>query len=96
MVSAMTREEIALRLRAIVRERLAIDAELGPETSLLGDLQLDSLQQLELVVEIENAFEICLEPEHEEEIATVGALVEAIERRIAEGAPGAAEALARG
>jgi acyl carrier protein len=92
----MTREQIALRLREIVRERLAVDAELGPETSLLGDLQLDSLKQLELVVEVENAFGICFEPEHEQEIATVGALVAMIERRLAEGTPGAAEALARG
>ena len=80
----MTRAEIEAKLRALVRERLALEAELAPETELLGDLQLDSLKQLELVVEIENAFGICFEPEAEREIATVGALVEAIEARLAE------------
>lgn len=92
----MTREQIVAKLRGIVRERLAVDAELAPETDLLGDLQLDSLKQLELVVEIENAFGICFEPEHEQEIATVGALVAMIERRLADGTQGAAGMPARG
>lgn len=79
----MTRAEIEATLRRLVRERLALEAELSPETELVADLQLDSLKQLELVVEIENAFGICFEPEAEQEIATVGALVAAIEARLA-------------
>ena len=80
----MTRDEIALRLRAIVRERLAREAPSSPDADLLADLELDSVRQLELVVAIENEFEICLTPEDEQGIATLGELAALVERRLAE------------
>ena len=80
----MTRDEIALRLRAIVRERVAREAPPSPDCDLLGALQLDSLQQLELVVAIENEFEICLTPEDEQGLATLGELAAVVEQRLAE------------
>ena len=80
----MTRDEIALRLRAIVRERLAREAPESPDADLLADLELDSVRQLELVVAIENEFQICLTPEDEQGIATLGELAVLVERRLAE------------
>jgi len=80
----VTRDEIALRLRAIVRERLAREAPSSPDADLLADLELDSVRQLELVVAIENEFEICLTPEDEQGIATLGELAALVERRLAE------------
>jgi acyl carrier protein len=80
----VTRDEIALRLRVIVRERLAREAPSSPDADLLGDLELDSVRQLELVVAIENEFEICLTPEDEQGIATLGELAALVERRLAE------------
>ena len=80
----MTRDEIALRLRAIVQERLAQEAPPSLDTNLLGDLQLDSVQQLDLVVAIENEFEICLTPEDEQGLATLGELAALVLHRLAE------------
>ena len=42
------------------------------------------MRQLELVVAIENEFEICLTPEDEQGIATLGELAALVERRLAE------------
>jgi acyl carrier protein len=47
-------------------------------------MQLDSLQLIALVVEVENRFRVCLEPEDEARIATIGDLVEVIRRRLPE------------
>jgi len=80
----MTRPEIVERLRGILRDRLRIDDHVQLETELLGDLQLDSLQQLELWVEIENEFRICLEPADEQELHTLSDLVARIGSQLAE------------
>jgi len=80
----MTRSEIVERLRGIVRERLRVDDDVHLGTDLHGDLQLDSLQQLELWVEIENEFRICLEPADEQELRTVSDLVTRIGSQLAQ------------
>ncbi len=80
----MTRAEIFERLQRIVRDTLGDATPITPETDLLGDLQLDSVKQLELIVEIENAFEICFEPEEEHGLATVAELVALVEKRVQE------------
>jgi acyl carrier protein len=80
----VTREQIALRLGEIVRERTAPEIPLAPDTDLLGDLQLDSVQQLDLVVAIENEFEICLTPEDEQGLATLGELAALVAQRLSE------------
>jgi len=80
----MTRTEILERLQRIVHDTLGDGAPVAPETDLLGDLQLDSVKQLELIVEIENAFEICFEPEEEQGLATIAELVALVEKRMQE------------
>ena len=47
---------------------------------LVEDLELDSLRLLTLAVEVENRFRVAFEPEDDEEIVTVGDLVDAVER----------------
>lgn len=67
-------------VRQVMREHLRVEAPLSPETHLLRDLELDSLKQLTLVVELENRFRICFDPGDEDGLETLGDLV----RRIAE------------
>lgn len=55
---------------------------LSPDLHLLGDLDLDSLRRIELVIRIENQFRVRLEPEDEAEITTLGDLVRVIRRRL--------------
>ena len=67
-------------LERLLRERFDRDVALGPDTDLVGELGLDSIQQLELLVELENHFGIALEPEGDETIRTAGDLVAWVDR----------------
>ncbi|MFW5739522.1 MAG: acyl carrier protein [Myxococcota bacterium] len=68
-------------IRHVASTRLDLDCEILPSTDLLADLELDSLQQLTLIVELENHFRICFEPEDEEGVATVQDLMNVIDAR---------------
>jgi acyl carrier protein len=81
------REEILHILRGIeevAREHLDLTDEAGrprvlsPDLRLVEDLALDSIQLLTLAVEVENRFEICMDPEDEEGIETVGDLADVV------------------
>ncbi len=78
----MTREEILHGIHEVAREHLAYEGALEPPMRLVEDLALDSIRLLTLAVEVENRFEICLDPQDEEAIATIGDLVAAVERQL--------------
>ena len=64
-----------LTLSAAQVERLDDSTELGQH--------LDSIQLLQLVVAIEDHFEICFEPEDDDESTTLSEVVRIIEQRLA-------------
>jgi acyl carrier protein len=66
-------------LNRLLHERLGRSGPLLPETELVTDLALDSIQQLDLIVALENHFEIALEIEGDEGIRTIGELVACID-----------------
>lgn len=74
----MTIEKILSQVQELARERLALGVDVRPESRLIEDLGLDSLRLQALAVEVENHYRICLEPEDEEAITTVGDLVQTI------------------
>jgi acyl carrier protein len=67
-------------LQRLLRARFGRTAPLAAETDLVADLALDSLQQFELVVDLENHFAIQLDVEEPGEIRTLGELAACIER----------------
>lgn len=77
-----TRAEIEAGVREIAIVHLGLTGAVGAEARLIEDLGLDSLQIVTLAFEIENLFEIILEPEDERAIVTVGDLVDTIERLV--------------
>ena len=79
----MTREEILHGIESVAREHLGREAPLTPAMRLVEDLELDSIALLTLAVEVENRFEVCLEPEDEAEITTVGDLTDTVARKLA-------------
>jgi len=79
----MSREEILERVRRAVREDLACEVPVDESSDLLKDLQLDSLQRVTLAVALENDFEICFDPEEEQALATIGDVVDLLEREAA-------------
>lgn len=67
----------------IVSERLKVDAaEVTPEKSFTRDLGADSLDQVELVMQFEEQFELDEIPEEEsEKIQTVGDAIKYIQQK---------------
>jgi acyl carrier protein len=86
----MTEHQILEGVRQVIREHLQVHApveqveQVERETDLFRDLQLDSLKQLTLVVELENHFRVRFDAGDEEGLATVGDLVRLIERRLSQ------------
>lgn len=66
----------------VAREHLDWSGPLRPEMHLVEDLELDSIRLLTLAVEVENHFRVALDEADEEEIDTVGDLVEAVRRKL--------------
>ena len=69
------------RVIDIVAEQLGVDKEkVTPETSFVNDLGADSLDTVELVMELEEEFDINIPDDAAEKIQTVGQAIEFIEK----------------
>lgn len=79
----MSRESILAGIGKVLAAHLAIERPVDETTDLGEELQLDSLEQLTLVVEIENHFRICFDPDAEDHIRTVGDVVSVVSRGVA-------------
>ena len=72
------------KLQKIIGEVLNIDAdEVTMETSFVDDLGADSLDVFQIIMGIEEEFEIEIDNEDAEKIATVGDAVEQIKNALA-------------
>jgi len=77
-----TDEKIAEKVYGIVAEQLQVPKEdIAPGKSFIGDLQADSLDIVELVMEFEDEFKITIPDEDYEKIKTVGDAVKYIEEK---------------
>lgn len=77
----MERASVLNDVRRVLHEHLSI-ADVDETTHLFRDLELDSIQQLTLVVELENHFKICFDQGDEADIETIGDVVDAVEKRL--------------
>jgi len=69
------------RVVDIVAEQLGVDKEkVAPETSFVNDLGADSLDTVELVMELEEEFDISIPDDAAEKIQTVGQAIDFIEK----------------
>ena len=79
-----TAQEIEEKVVSIVAEQLSVDkAEISRETSFVGDLGADSLDTVELVMELEDEFDMNIPDEEAEKLQTVGAAIDYIQKQMA-------------
>ena len=76
-------EVVGERLRGLMAEQLGVDpGEMRPEASILEDLGADSLDVVELVMAIEEAFDIEVSDEDAEAMRTVGDVESYVAKRL--------------
>ncbi len=79
----MTEAEIEAKVIDIVAEQMGIDkCEISRDTSFTNDLNADSLDTVELVMEFEDEFETSIPDEQAEKIQTIGQAIDYIKDSI--------------
>ena len=73
--------EIATKVKAIIVDKLDVDEkDVTLEASFTNDLGADSLDTVELIMELEKEFDVQIPDEEAEKIVTVGDAVAFIEK----------------
>jgi acyl carrier protein len=76
-------QEIFDRVKKIVTEQLEVDPnDVTPQSNFANDLNADSLDTVELVMALEEEFDIEIPDEAAEQIATVQAAVDYISNKV--------------
>lgn len=80
----MKMEEVQSKLKEIVMDRLnAEEYQIKPEASFVEDLGADSLDIVELIMGIEEEFDIEIPDEDAEKLTTVGEAMEYVKTKLA-------------
>lgn len=78
----MSDEEIAQTVKSMVAERMDVDeSQITPETHFVNDLQADSLDMAELVIDLEEEFGTQISDEDAQNIQTVGEAIAYIQEQ---------------
>ena len=78
-----TAQEIEEKVIQIVGEHLNVDkGEISPATSFVDDLNADSLDTVELVMELEDEFDLTIPDEEAEKLKTVGEAIDYIKAHL--------------
>lgn len=83
----MTESAVRARILELASAELGLDAA-ALQGLTAGDLarHLDSVQRLTLVVAIEDAFQVCLDPDDEAQLATLDDVVRLVAARVTDAA----------
>ncbi len=75
----MTKDEILTKVKAVVAEKLNVgEDQVTTEAKFVEDLGADSLDQVELIMALEDEFELKIPEEEAEKLGTVGSAVDYI------------------
>ena len=78
-----TKNEIFEKVRSVVAEKLNLEEEtIAPESAILEDLGADSLYVVDLVMALEEEFDIQVPDEDMENLTTVGDIVNYVVQRL--------------
>ena len=75
--------DIASKVKGIIVEKLGVDeSEVTPEASFTNDLGADSLDTVDLIMELEKEFNVSIPDEQAENITTVGQAISYLEDQV--------------
>ncbi len=75
--------EIEEKVVQIVSEQMSVDkGEVARDTSFINDLNADSLDTVELVMELEDEFDLTIPDEEAENLKTVGEAIDYIKKHL--------------
>lgn len=78
----MSREEILVQVKEILVDQLGVDeGDVTEQASFQDDLDADSLDLVELIMELEDKFGVKISDEEAEQIRTVGQAVDFVAER---------------
>lgn len=79
----MLREDIIKKVKEITSEQLGVDeSQIAPEAKFVDDLGADSLDTVELVMALEEEFDLEISDEEAEKLTTVQKMMDYIEDRL--------------
>jgi len=79
----MNEEEILIKLKKILMDEFEVDEEkITPNASFYEDLELDSLDAIDLIVTMNNVYNIDVDNKSMEEILTIQQLIDMVKRYI--------------
>lgn len=70
------------RIKEMIEEIIREKTEISPETRLMSDLGLDSLDIIELICDLEDEYDIEIDEVEREKIKTVAELVNTVEAKM--------------
>jgi len=77
----MSDEEVLVEVKKVLMEEFEVEESLiSPEANFYEDLGLDSLDAIDLIVTLNNFYNIEVEPTESEEIRTVQNLIEIVKK----------------
>jgi acyl carrier protein len=75
----MTKEEILAKVKSVVAEKLNVgEDQVTTDAKFVEDLGADSLDQVELIMALEDEFDLKIPEEEAEQLSTIGAAVDFI------------------
>jgi acyl carrier protein len=79
-MSTMSKDDILAKLRPVIAEQLGVDeSEVREDASFTDDLNADSLDLVELIMSLEEQFNLQISDEEAEKLTTVGEAVDYIQ-----------------
>ena len=79
----MNEEEILIKLKKVLMDEFEVDEEkITPNASFYEDLELDSLDAIDLIVTMNNVYNIDVDNKSMEEILTIQQLIDTVKRYI--------------
>jgi len=78
VTQGLTQQNVSSRIEKIIGEQIGNESTLSPETNLQNDLEMDSLELVDLGITLEKEFEVVLPDSAIRRCATLGDVVQMV------------------